>query len=468
MEPRPLEYIARQCGGELIQGVAGAMVYRVSTDSRQVRSGDLFVALAGARLDGHDYLDQAAERGAGALLVSKEKIPARRVACAVIAAPDSRPALGRLAAGYREDFDLPMVAVGGSNGKTTTKDLLASILGQHFKTLSSEASFNNDIGVPLTLLNLTGEHGAAVLEAGTNHPGELRPLLEMIRPGVSVLTSIGQEHLEFFRDLNGVIAEEASLGEVLPEASSFFLYGDGDWKSAILARVRARPITVGLNPGNDWQASDIQVWGEGTRFTVRAPNRYFSGSYRMNLLGRHQVTNALLALAVAAEFDLDREELQQGLLNCPAPKMRMQLVPVNGLSVLDDSYNANPDSVAAALETLRQLPATGRKIAVLGDMAELGEASEAAHRAMGEKAARAGVELLVVIGSMARIAAAAARERGLAVEEFPDVEAAIAGLEGRFRRGDLILVKASRSSGLERVVRFLRASAPGAGDQTRN
>jgi len=457
MEPRTLDYIAGTCGGKLLQGSGDASVHQIATDSRKVQRGDLFLALAGPRFDGHMYWKEAIERGAVALLLSAEKIPEPLPSAAIISTPDTRAALGQLAAAYRGDFDLPVLAVGGSNGKTTTKDLLASVLGQHGKILANEASFNNDIGVPLTLLNLTQQHQAAVLEVGTNHPGELAPLLRMIRPAMGVLTSIGREHLEFFGDLNGVVDEEGWLGELLPEDGVFFLNGDGPWKDPILRRVRARPVTVGLRPGNDWQATEIQIHSGGTRFLVRAPQRYFSGSYQIKLLGKHQVTNALLAIAVGAEFDLKRDQLQRGLAHCLSPQMRMQLVSLGGLFILDDSYNANADSMKAALETLQELPAAGRRIAVLGDMAELGAEAESAHREVGRKAAASGVEALIAVGRMAGVMAGAAREAGLKqVREFPDTEAALAALTNDFQTGDLVLVKASRSTGLDRMVQAWR------------
>jgi len=208
MEARSLRFIAIACVGEQLSGSPETRVDRVCTDSRRVLAGDLFFALPGGRFDGHDFLRQAAEKGAVALVVERQRVPADWTGCALIAVANVRAALGQLAAVYRADFTLPLVAVGGSNGKTTTKELVASVLRQKLATLWSEASFNNDIGVPLTLLRLEKSHQAAVLEAGTNHPGELAPLLKMMRPDYGVITCIGREHLEFFGDLAGVVREE--------------------------------------------------------------------------------------------------------------------------------------------------------------------------------------------------------------------------------------------------------------------
>ena len=222
MEACSLQFISTACAGEQLSGLPETRVHRVCTDSRQVKAGDLFFALRGGRFDGHDFLREAAEKGAGAVVVERGRVPANWIGCAMIAVEDTRKALGRLAADYRKEFVLPVVAVGGSNGKTTTKELVASVLKERLATLWSEASFNNDIGVPLTLLRLDKSYQAAVLETGTNHPGELAPLVKMIRPNYGVITSVGREHLEFFDDVAGVAQEEGWLAELLPAGRQAF------------------------------------------------------------------------------------------------------------------------------------------------------------------------------------------------------------------------------------------------------
>jgi len=301
----------------LLQGAPDASVQRVSTDSRQVRAGDLFVALRGAHCDGHQFVSAAAAQGAVAALVRSEQLPQPWPACALLAVEDPRRALGRLAAAYRADFALPLIAVGGSNGKTTTKDLLASVLRQRLDTLASPASFNNDLGVPLTLLQLEATHQVAVVEVGTNHPGELAPLVRMVRPRLGVLTNIAREHLEFLGDLAGVAAEEGWLAELLPAEGALFLQGDSDWAEPIARRTAARVIRVGLGPANDWRARDVRLSQTGVTFRVEAPRAAWSGEYRLQLLGRHQVLNALLALAVGAEFGVSRAEMARGLATMP-------------------------------------------------------------------------------------------------------------------------------------------------------
>jgi UDP-N-acetylmuramoyl-tripeptide--D-alanyl-D-alanine ligase len=459
MDARSLNWIAAACGGEQLTGSPETPFCRVCTDSRQIQPGDLFFALPGERFDGHAFLREAAAKGAAAAVVARGRSPGSLPHCALVAVEDTRQALGRLAARYRRDYSLPVVAVAGSNGKTTTKDLVASVLGQKFPTLSSEGSFNNEIGVPLTLLRLETGHQAAVLEAGTNHPGELAPLLEIISPRLGVLTSIGREHLEFFGDLPGVAQEEGWLAELLPAEGILFTNGDCQWTGLIARRGRARLVRVGLSEANDWRAANLRPDKQGVAFRVEGPRAALAGEFRINLVGRHQVVNALFAIAVGAELGLGRSEISQGLAQCKAPRMRLQVWEHNGISVLDDAYNANADSMLAALQTLRELPCKGRRVAVLGDMAELGVHSEAAHEEVGRRVAELGIGQLFAVGKMAPLMARGARGAGLSrVLEFADVEGAGLALRQFLKTGDLLLLKASRAARLERIAQMLRGS----------
>lgn len=461
MDFRSLKFVATACAGEQLSGSSETVVNRVCSDSRQAQAGDLFFALTGDRFDGHDFLADVAQKGVAAVVAKRSKAPAG-LKCAVIAVDDPRRALGRLAAGYRAEFTLPVVAVGGSNGKTTTKELVSAVLRQKLQTLSSEASFNNDIGVPTTLLKLEKKHQAAVLEVGTNHPGELAPLVTMIKPGLGVVTSIGREHLEFFGDLAGVAEEEGWLAEYLPAGGVLFVNGDSEWTVPIARRTHAKAVRVGLDSGNDWRASDLKPDAQGIRFEVSASKAGYSGEYRMNLVGRHQVVNGLFAIAVGAELGLSQSEIMKGLAECKPAKMRLQVSNCNGVCVLDDTYNANADSMLAALQTLQEMPCHGRRMAVLGDMAELGGHSRAAHEEVGRRAAEMGINHLVAVGSMAGVMAAAARAAGMAeVIEFADVERAVKEVKGLLKPGDTVLFKASRAMRLERLVEAVRSRGGG-------
>lgn len=433
------------------------MALDVCTDSRQAKEGDVFFAIPGEKFDGHNFLGEVAAKNVAAVVVQSSKVPATLPGCAVLAVDDVRIALGRLAAAYRREFDLPIIAVGGSNGKTTTKELLASVLRQSFSTLWSEASFNNNIGVPMTLFRLQKTHRVAVLEAGTNHPGEIAPLVEMIVPKYGVITNIGREHLEFFGDLSGVAQEEGWLAELLPEGGTLFLNADNEWSEKIASRTRARVVRAGLGERNEWRAAKLRLDKGGSTFQVTSPEMGLNGEFRLNLLGRHQVANALLAIAVAAEFGLKYAQIASGLADCPPPKMRMQFWEANGVRVLDDAYNANTDSMIAALETLCDLPLQGRRVAILGDMGEQGAHSASAHAEVGRYAARLGVGQLFAVGPMAAGTAQAARAAGLKrVIEFADVESAVVAVRKFLKTGDVVLLKASRSARLERIAESLK------------
>jgi UDP-N-acetylmuramoyl-tripeptide--D-alanyl-D-alanine ligase len=458
VEERSLKFVAEACDAEIRRGADGTLVKNVCTDSRQAKTGDLFFAIHGEKFDGHEFLDEVAAKGVSAVVVEKRKIPAPLLYCAVLVVDDARVALGKLAATYRQQFDLPIVCVGGSNGKTTVKELIASVLRQKFSTLWSEASFNNDIGVPLTLLRLEKTHQAAVIEAGTNHPGELAPLVKIIQPKFGVLTNIGREHLEFFGDVAGVAQEEGWLAELLPADGKLFVNGDNEWTEKMIARTKAKVVSVGLDEKNDWRADKIRLDKNGVTFRVQTTKEEFCGEYRINLLGRHQVTNALFAIAVGEELGLSLSEIQGALADCKPPKMRLQFWEANGVRVLDDAYNANADSTIAALETLCDLPLQGRRVAVLGDMEELGAHSEAAHAEVGKRAAELGIGQLFAIGKMSAATAKTARDGGLGrVIEFDNVEMAVTAIRKFLKAGDVVLLKASRASRLERIAETLKS-----------
>lgn len=454
MEARDLQSLASDCAGVLHAAPAGGgVVRRVCTDSRAVRPGDLFVCLVGERFDGHAFAAEALQRGAVAVLGEAGRLAGLPATAPRILVPDSRTALGRMAGAHRRRFSGPVLAVAGSHGKTTTKELLAAALRTRGRVVASPASYNNDIGVPLTLLELEPDHWAAVVEVGTNHPGELAPLLEMARPTHGVLTRLGREHLEFFGDLEGVIAEEGRLASALPPEGTLVLAGDGPGAEAVRALTRARVVRVGWGAENDWQATAAAVSECGTWFTVRAPRAEWSGEYRLRLVGRHQVENALLVLAVCAALGLERDRVAAALAAAPPAPHRLEVREVAGVRLLDDTYNANPDSMRAALEVLRDVDCPGRRWAVLGDMGEQGRATEAGHVEVGRAARAAGVDCLVAVG---RWAAAYAAGAGQAQRYAAGAEAsAAAAVLQEVQAGDVVLVKASRAAQMERVVEAL-------------
>ncbi len=456
MEPVTLQSIAEASGGVLYPPDAASLVVRgLCTDSRRLQAGELFVALRGERFDGHDFLKEPGLKQASAVVVCAQRAGEVPAGMPAITVADTRAALGRIAGAHRRRFSLPVFCVAGSNGKTTTKELLAALLETQFPTLRSQASFNNDIGVPLSLLGLDASHRAAVLEAGTNHPGELAPLIDLIAPRFGLVPQIGREHLEHFGSLEGVVDEESALGRALPPEGILFLNGDCEAARPLASRTRARVIRTGFEPGNDWRATILETGWNATRFEVTAPAPEWCGVFDLGVPGRHMVSNALLALAAAAELHIRPEAARGALARFCGAKQRLQWSELHGIRWLDDTYNANTDSTLASLQTLSELPCTGRRVAVLGDMAELGEHTDAAHREVGAAARRLGIDLLVCIGRSAAQTAEGAQ--GLSeVLSFPDVEQAIPALRPRIRPGDCILAKASRSSRLERLFEILK------------
>ncbi len=449
-----LQQIAEATGGTIYGADHSRLVDRVWTDSRTVNAGDFFVALDGERFDGHDYLQQAIAMGAVAVLVSAARFnESSSTIPRVVVSGTTRGAYGALAAWHRRRFSIPVIGVAGSNGKTSTKDLVSSVMAVGGPCVASEGSFNNDVGVPATLLRLAAEHHSAVIELGTNHPGELEPLVRMAAPTIGVLTSIGREHIEFFGDLSGVAQEEGWLAELLPDSASMVVNGDAPGIDCILRRCSADVTRIGYNDFNDWQIYDVRADAGGSNFSLSTGDVQWDGAYRVNLLGQHQVLNASLALWVGRELGLGRAESQRGLAACKAAKMRLEVTLGNGWTVLNDAYNANADSMIAALGVLKSYPCPGRRVAVLGEMGELGASSAADHAEVGRCAAAGLVDFLITVGPSASILAEGARRAGLkSVQEFAEAETAGSAVRDLLREGDVVLVKASRSARLERVV----------------
>jgi UDP-N-acetylmuramoyl-tripeptide--D-alanyl-D-alanine ligase len=456
METQALNTIALWSHGRLLNASPGVVVQGLTTDSRGVKEGDLFLALAGEKFDGHDFLMDVCAMGAAAAVVEERRSAALPSNLPGVAVGDSRVALGQIARSYRQNYKAAAIAIAGSNGKTSTKELVAAVLSRSLKTLWSPASFNNDIGVPLTILQLTSSHQAGVFEVGTNHPGELRPLIEMVRPTIGIITSIGREHLEHFGNIEGVLEEEGTLAELLPAGGLLIIDGDGYGADRLKQRSQARVVRVGHGKGNDWKIRLVELGAAGSRFEIDTDAREYTGEYSIRLLGMHQVVNAAYAIVVGKELGLGRAEIQRGLTSCAGAKMRLQPKKIDDFIVLDDAYNANADSMQAALDTLQIFPCRGRRIAILGDMGELGETSVAAHEEVGRRAAEKGIDYLVTVGQKSGAMASAARIAGLRnVLNLAAVEEVGPAVTEIVRSGDVVLVKASRSTRLERVIEYL-------------
>jgi UDP-N-acetylmuramoyl-tripeptide--D-alanyl-D-alanine ligase len=445
MRPMSLSELAAPLGGQLLGG--DCTFQEVSTDSRAVPQGALFVALAGEHFDGHDYLAQAASAGASCALVNRQlesQLPLLQVG-------DTGQALGRLGAFNRQLYRGPLVAITGSSGKTTAKNMVSSVLSRRGRTLATEGNFNNEIGVPLTLLRLAPGDEFAVVEMGAARAGDIAWLCELGRPTVAVLLNAMAAHLEGFGSVDDVAEAKGEIFDGLGAGDFAIINADQSW--AARWRERAGEATVldfGLNAAAAVNAGAIDTLGvDGTTFTAHTP----AGELQVQLAlpGRHNVANALAAIAVGLACGLSLAEIGEGLRAVrPASGRLLATVGPGGVTVVDDCYNANPGSVRAAIDLLAGCE--GRRTLVLGAMRELGPDSEQLHRDVGEYARQSGIDRLWGVGAELSPCVAAFGEGGCL---FPDRETAVAALPGEFGADDTVLVKGSRSAGMERVLQAL-------------
>ena len=448
---------ARIVDGRLVG--APVRFLRVTTDSRALAAGDLFVALKGERFDGHDFVPAALAQGAVAAMVAADRAPA--FDGALIAVPDPLAALGQLAAHWRRQFALPVAVVVGSNGKTTVKEMLAGILREAYGTdgvLATAGNLNNAIGLPLTLLRLTAAHRAAAVELGMNHRGETRELAAIAQPTIVVVNNAQREHQEFMASVAEVAAEHADAVAALPRGGVAVINGDDAhadvWRAAAAA-AGARVVTFGVGPGADVRA-ECTLAGDGSDVTLSTAD----GTVRLSLAvpGRHMVSNALAAAAAALAAGAPLSAVQAGLAAFRAVAGRLvALRTPAGAAVLDDTYNANPDSMRAAIDVLAAAP--GERWLVIGDMGEVGAAGPAFHREIGAYARQRGVARMFALGTLAREAAAAF---GGGAAHYADADALARAVAGGAGTGVTVLVKGSRFMRMERVVAVL-AGRPAAG-----
>jgi UDP-N-acetylmuramoyl-tripeptide--D-alanyl-D-alanine ligase len=451
LETLTLETLARYAAGTLRQGDPGAAVSGIGTDSRALAAGELFLALRGAKFDGHDFIPELAARGALGAVVAADYHPANLPPhFALISVDDTLSGYHRIAAAYRATLPLKVIAITGSNGKTSTKDLTAAVLGQRFRVLKTEANFNNHIGVPRTLLRATKADEIAVLEMGMNHPGELAPLARMARPDIGIITNIGCAHIEFMLTRDAIALEKGMVAEAVGPAGCVILPADDEFSDSIARRTTARVVLAGFGSGSI-RGEDYTPEFTGSQFTIAA--RGDSVRVTLPILGRHMAANALLAVAAGLECGLTLGECAAGLAQARLTKGRLEPKTARGLRFLDDTYNANPDSMVAALETLAAIRIEGDRIAVLGKMGELGAAADVGYQRVGQAAARLPIDRLICVGSETEFLARCACDAGLSkVAVVPDVAAAARMLDEIAGPADLILLKGSRSAALERIL----------------
>ena len=446
MRPIPVAEVVAATHGSLVRGGANEFA-GVVVDSRVVRPGELFVAVRGERLDGHRFTGEARRRGAAGVLISDRT--AAPETGAVIRVRDTRRALGAIARSCRDGLDARVVAVTGSNGKTTVRSMIAAVLAQRFRVVQAPHNFNNDIGVPLTVFRLEPDTEVGVFELEMNQLGGTRALARICRPLVGVVTNVGDSHLEFMHDRGGVAREKAELVAELPAEGTAVLNADDERVRRMGLRRRCRRVFFGLEQAADVFATDIADRGlGGTGFLLQGKHRV-----ELALPGRHNVANCLAACAAAHVLGVDYGEMAAALRAFEVPGMRLAVRRLGGIVLVDDSYNSNPQSFRAALATVCSAASRENRVVFAGDMLELGAEAMRAHRAMGELVAEC-ADRAVFVGELAGYAAAAAVEAGMdpsRVRRFADSRAAADESFDMVRPGDTILVKGSRGMAMESI-----------------
>lgn len=450
MNPLTLSQIAQFAGASLSSGDGTVVIHKIGTDSRTIKPGELFVALRGENFDGHDFVESTAKSGATGALVDHNwngNVPGN---FALMRATDTLHAYQEIAANYRQSLALQVVAITGSNGKTSTKDFAASVLARKFRVTKTEGNFNNHVGLPRTILEATSKDEVAVWEIGMNHPGEIAALSKIAAPDAAIITNVGVAHIEFMGSREAIAREKGALAEAVGPQGTVILNADDPFSEGIAARSRAKVVFAGTT-GGTVRAIEIRQSADGSEFTILESAHRCRA--QLPVPGLHMVQNALLAVAAGRAFGLSIEECAAGLAAAPLTKARLQIKQIGGVDFLDDSYNANPDSMKAALRTLVELDTEGKRIAVLGEMRELGAESERGHREVGETAATLDVDQLITIGDPAEAIARAARAAGLSnVSSVPSTREAADLLGEIAAPGDLVLIKGSRAARTEEVI----------------
>lgn len=452
MKPAKIQDVLTAVGGELINGSVEAEITGVSTDTRTTKPGDIFFALVGENMDGHQFVKTAFEKGAVAAVVSG---PVEGQGT-VIRVPDTLIALGDLAAWHRSRFNVRVVGVTGSVGKTSTKEMIYSILSKRFKVLKNEGNFNNEIGVPLTIFKLEPEHEILIQELAMRLPGEISRLAQITRPDIGVITNIGLSHIERLGSQEAIAEAKAELLQGLSDEGIAVLNADDPYYEFLASRLNGDAVSFGVTAG-DIRAENIRIDESGRpMFTVVLGSTRFN--VHLPVVGEHYISNALAAATVALSFGISVKDITAGLESFAQLDKRANVFQSEGgWTVFDDTYNAAPASVKSALKTISAMKGE-RKIAILGDMRELGEYSIPTHREVGQVAADLGIDMLITVGELGKQIAHGARDWGFKnpIREFESSDEVASVIRQEIKPGDVVLVKGSRAMEMERIVEALK------------
>ena len=446
--------------GRLLSGDDKEILRGVSTDTRRIKGGELFLAIKGQRFDGHNFILDAVSRGAGGVLVQDGCIanPNFKLPDAsFISVVDSVKALGDIAHLHRSRFNIPIIGITGSNGKTTTKEMIAAILNKKFSTLKNFGTENNHIGVPLTLMRLNSGYKALVLEMGTNHLGEIAHLSKIARPTIALITNIGPSHLQYLKDTETVFKAKSEILDYLDKDARVVVNGDDELLKKL--KVKQKLTKFGLDKSFDFYADKVNLEPDGISFRLNGKH-----DMNLNMVGRHNVYNVLAAIATSWDFGVSIDEVREALNEFRVPNMRMEVKRIGDIKIINDTYNSNPSSMRQAIEALRDITAKGRKILVAGDMLELGNLSGRFHHLVGRQAAESGIDLIVAVGKLAEHVVKGAQEAGMSQKKTKTcnlTKEACEVVSNLIKKGDTLLVKGSRAMKMEQIVQGLETQFKG-------
>jgi len=441
------EIISARCGADMnVYEVKG-----ISTDSRTMRAGELFFAIKGEKFDGHDFVSSAFEKGAvGAVVEREPELTDESYRGRLLYVDDVIRAMGGLASYYRDELACTVIAITGSNGKTTTKEMIYHILSKRYKGKRSQKSFNNQIGVPLTLLDVEVNDEFLVSELGSNHPGEIDYLGNIVRPDIAVITQIGESHLEGFGSIDRVASEKASIVRHVRAGGAIVANGDNHILMRLISHPEATVFSFGTSEDNDMRVGQIVQRKGGIKFTVNGRFKFF-----VPVIGRHNAINCLAAIVVARRMGFEMDQINEALSDFRLPAMRLEVIDADGVTIINDAYNANPVSMSAAIDVLVNYPCRGRRIFCCGDMLELGSQSESFHRQLGARIGCSEIDVLIVVGGFAKqvgkeaISAGLKRENVFVSEKTEQVSEVLKSL---ICQGDVILIKGSRAMKMEKII----------------